>query len=128
MAHSSFITSITAAGRSAGRAGDSKSPWFGQTRRLLVTEFDPTEVDEYRYLWTTDKEDYVLLRIDHDEDTNFLIVNMTQRYPEAKVFFDDRLSATIKQHMIAAGVPIVAQCELDDAFQRTRAKVTRTGT
>jgi hypothetical protein len=99
-----------------------------QSRRLIVTEFDTAEVDEYRYLWTTDKEDFVLLRIDDDEDTDFLIVNMTQSYPEAKVFFDDRLSATIKQQMIAAGVPIVAQCELDDAFERARAKVTRTGT
>ena len=89
-----------------------------------MTESDPAEVDEYRYLWTTDKEDYVLLRVDDDEDTGLLIVNTTQRYPEAKVFFDVRLSDTIKKHMIAAGVPIVTRCELDDAFQRTRAKIT----
>jgi len=93
-----------------------------------VIEIDPAVVDEYRYLWTTNKEEYVLLRVNDDEDIDLLIVNMTPRYPEAKVFFGDRLSDIIKQCMIAAGVPIVTQCELDDAFQRTRAGTTRTGT
>jgi hypothetical protein len=93
-----------------------------------VAETDPAEVDEYRYLWTTEKEDYVLLHVDDDEGADLLIVNITPTYPEAKVFFDDRLSAAIKQHMIGAGVPIMTQGELDDVFLRPRAKITRTGT
>jgi hypothetical protein len=99
-----------------------------KTRRCTVTGFDPAEVSDYQYLWTTHKADYVLLQHDGGEDAGLLIVNITRKYPEAKLFSDDRLGATIKQHMLNAGVPIVTQSELDDMFRRTSADVARIAT
>ncbi len=93
-----------------------------------MTDLDPAAVDKCKHLWTTDKADYIPLRIDDDEDTNLLVVNITQSHPEAKMFFDDRLSARIKQRMIDAGVPIVTQRELDDDFPRPRAEIAGTRT
>ena len=87
-----------------------------------MTELDQKEIGEYEYLWTTNKEDYVLLRVD-DEDGDLLVVNIARKHPEAKVFFDDRLSTAVKQRMLESGVPVVTQCELDDACQRKNHEV-----
>jgi hypothetical protein len=88
-----------------------------------VTGPDPARVNEYQYLWTTHKKDYVLLRCDGDEDPEFLIVNITREYPEAKMFSEDRLSSAIKQQMLEAGVPVVAYAELDQMFRRPSSDV-----
>ena len=82
-----------------------------------MTEIGQKEIEEYKYLWTTNKEDYVLLRVDDDEDGDLLVVNIARKHPEAKVFFDDRLSTAVKQRMLESGVPVVTQSELDDAYQ-----------
>jgi hypothetical protein len=88
-----------------------------------MTELDQKEIEEYKYLWTIHKEDYVLLRVDDDEDGDLLVVNIARKHPEAKVFFDDRLSTAVKQRMLESGVPVVTQCELDDACQRKNHEV-----
>jgi hypothetical protein len=77
-----------------------------------MTELDPKVIDEYEYLWTIHKEDYVLLRVHDDEDADLLIVNITRRHPEAKSIFDDRLSAVVKQRMLESGVRVVTHREL----------------
>jgi hypothetical protein len=87
-----------------------------------MTEIDQNTIEQHKYLWTTHKEDYVLLRVDDDENGDLLVVNLARRHPEAKVFFDDRLSAAVKQHMLESGVPVVTQRELDDAFERKNHK------
>lgn len=87
-----------------------------------MTEIGQKEIEEHKYLWTTNKEDYVLLRVDDDEDGDLLVVNIARKHPEAKVFFDDRLSTAVKQRMLESGVPVVSQCELD-AYQSKNNKV-----
>jgi hypothetical protein len=87
-----------------------------------MTELDQKEIEEYEYLWTTNKKDYVLLRVD-DEDGDLLVVNVARKHPEAKVFFDDRLSTAVKRRMLECGVPVVTQCELDDACRRKNQEV-----
>jgi hypothetical protein len=88
-----------------------------------MTELDQNAIEQHKYLWTTDKEDYVLLRVDDDENADLLVVNIARRHPEAKVFFDDRLSSAVKQRMLESGVRVVTYRELDDAFPRQHNKV-----
>ena len=88
-----------------------------------MTELEQKILEKYKYLWTIHKEDYVLLRVDDDEDADLLVVNIARRHPEAKVFFDDRLSTAVKPRMLESGVPVVTQGELDDAYQRKNHKM-----
>jgi hypothetical protein len=80
-------------------------------------------IEQFRDLWTINKKDYVLLRVDDGDDDDLLVVNIARRHPEAKVFFDDRLSTAVKPRMLESGVPVVTQCNLDDAFPRNNTKV-----
>jgi hypothetical protein len=88
-----------------------------------MTKLDQKEIEDYKYLCAINNEDYVLLRVDDGEDGDLLVVNIARKHPEAKVFFDDRLSTAVKQRMLESGVPVVTQCEFDDACQRKNHEV-----
>jgi hypothetical protein len=79
---------------------------------------DPTELEQYRCLWTTDRGDY-LLALD-DDSPEPRIVNISRKYPEAKVFTDDVLAAAVKRRMQEAGVPVVTWEEMMAVHTRRR--------
>jgi hypothetical protein len=78
---------------------------------------DPREVQGYQPLWTTSKDDYRLVR-DQERGT-LLIVKITQKYPEAKLFTDDDFGNAVKARMLEAGVPVVTWDEIN-AIMRSR--------
>jgi hypothetical protein len=81
-----------------------------------MTEPDPMEVEQYKGLWTADRNDYLLVR---DEDRpEPRIINIGRKYPEAKVFTDDGLATAVKRRMREAGVPVVTWDEMRRAHQR----------
>jgi hypothetical protein len=83
-----------------------------------VTAPDPVEVEQYQRLWTTDRDDYLLVR---DEDRpGTRIINISRQYPEAVVFTDDELATAVERRMQEAGVPVVTWDEMRGAHLRRR--------
>jgi len=81
-----------------------------------MTDPDLMEVEQYKGLWTTDRDDYLLVRDGDRPEPR--IINISRRHPEAKVFTDDGLAAAVKQRMQEAGVPVVTWDEMRSIHQR----------
>jgi rRNA-processing protein FCF1 len=85
-----------------------------------MTEPDPTEVEQYKSLWTTEKSDWLLVADESDSEPP--IINISREYPEATVFTDDGLATALRQRMQEAGIPVVTWNDVMKAHQRRRAE------
>lgn len=83
-----------------------------------MTEPDPTEVEQYKVLWTTHRNDWLLVL--DDDDADLLPINISREHPEAKVFTDDGLAAAVGRRMQEAGIPAATWDEMTRAHQRRR--------
>jgi hypothetical protein len=62
---------------------------------------------EYRAMWTTERENWVLVREDPDDTpSSFLLAfNIVSR--SARIFDDQAVAEAVVARMVAAGVPVV---------------------
>ncbi len=79
------------------------------------------ELADYAFIWSTRREDYVLVRVGEDPN-DLLIVHLLGRSgPESMMIDDDSLANGIIERMKSSGAPTVDLSQLDEVIAARRA-------